>query len=104
MVVKPFVLSLTDATSLYKLQKKKNLIGQIEFHKRWDISNRYAKSEFLNGDLGDILRVDIQYSQNRDLPLNIFKNWWGKNKISSRARCRSNFCRRKSLISSICAL
>ena len=39
MVVKPFVLSLSDAMSLYKLQKKKNLIGQIEFHKRWDVSN-----------------------------------------------------------------
>lgn len=83
MVVKPFVLSLSDAMSLYKLQKKKNLIGQIEFHKRWDVSNRFAKSEFVNGDLGDILRVDVQYSQNRDLPLNLFKNWCEKSNIFS---------------------
>ena len=83
MVVKPFVLSLSDAMSLYKLQKKKNLIGQIEFHKRWDVSNRYAKSEFQNGDLGDVLRVDVQYSQNRDLPLNLFKNWCEKSNIFS---------------------
>ena len=83
MVVKPFVLSLSDAISLYKLQKKKNLIGQIEFHKRWDVSNRYAKSEFQNGHLGDVLRVDVQYSQNRDLPLNLFKKWCEKSNIFS---------------------
>ncbi|MDA7807935.1 Gfo/Idh/MocA family oxidoreductase [Flavobacteriaceae bacterium] len=75
LVVKPFVLKLEDAVELTKLQEGSNIHGQIEFHKRLDYSNRYLKSEYQKGSIGDILKIDIRYSQNKRLPLNFFKSW-----------------------------
>lgn len=75
LVVKPFVLLKSQAEELSQMCYDKNLIGQIEFHKRWDISNRYLKSEYIKGSLGDILKIDVRYSQNKSMPLKYFKNW-----------------------------
>ena len=73
LIVKPFVLKLDDAVELTKLQEKNNIHGQIEFHKRLDHSNRYLRSEYKKGSIGDILKIDVRYSQNKRLPLNFLK-------------------------------
>lgn len=75
LVVKPFVLKKKEAIELTKLQEQKNIHGQIEFHKRLDHSNRYLKSEYKKGSIGDILKIDVRYSQNKRLPLDYFKSW-----------------------------
>ena len=75
LVVKPFVLKKEEAIELTKLQEEKNIHGQIEFHKRLDHSNRYLKSEYEKGSIGDILKIDVRYSQNKRLPLDYFKSW-----------------------------
>jgi predicted dehydrogenase len=77
LVVKPFVLKFKDALNLFQLNNKfKNFI-QIEHHKRFDISNRLAKKMYYNRSFGDIIRIDVQYSQNIDIPLKTFK--WASN-------------------------
>lgn len=75
LVVKPFVLKKNEAVELAELQEAKKVHGQIEFHKRHDHSNRYLKSEYMKGSLGDILKIDVRYSQNKKLPLDFFKSW-----------------------------
>ena len=75
LIVKPFVLKKKEAIELTKLQEDKKVHGQIEFHKRHDKSNRYLKSEYIKGSLGDILKIDVRYSQNKRLPLDYFKTW-----------------------------
>ena len=75
LVVKPFVLKKEEAIDLARLQNEKKVHGQIEFHKRHDKSNRYLKSEYLKGSIGDILRFDVRYSQNKRLPIEYFKSW-----------------------------
>ena len=83
LVVKPFVLKLDHAVELTKLQEKNNVHGQIEFHKRLDHSNRYLRSEYKKGSIGDILKIDVRYSQNKRLPLNYFKRWSGYTNVFS---------------------
>jgi len=77
LIVKPFVLKFNDALNLIKLNLKFNNFIQIEHHKRFDISNRFAKKMYFNKSFGDIIRIDVQYSQNIDIPLKTFK--WASN-------------------------
>ncbi len=75
LVVKPLAPTINEAKKLIKLVKRKNVYGAVEFHKRFDEANLKLKEMVIDGRLGDILYAHVEYSQQRSIPLKIFKNW-----------------------------
>ena len=47
LVVKPLALYSKDVKEMIRLANKNKIINQVELHKRWDVANRYIKSEFI---------------------------------------------------------
>lgn len=75
LVVKPFVTSLAEAKQLTALQRESPVYGAVEFHKRYDESNLYAKRVIREGSLGDLLYVTVDYSQRVTIPTEVFRGW-----------------------------
>lgn len=73
LTVKPFVTSLDEADELIDLFSSKNLLGCVEFHKRFDPANQLLKYK-LPG-IGKISRFFVDYSQDRSVPLTDFQSW-----------------------------
>ena len=80
-VVKPFVNKLQHAKELSELQEKNNVWGCVEFHKRFDEANLYAKKIFMQHQIGDILYITVDYSQKIVIPTEIFRSWCEKTNI-----------------------
>jgi len=53
LCVKPLVSSIKENKELIKLQMKNNVIGIVEFHKRYDDANLYTKKIIQDKLLGD---------------------------------------------------
>ena len=81
LVVKPFVLKLSQAKILTALEKKYDLICRVEHHKRYDPTNLYLKDQIQNKKLGKINHFLVQYSQSKVMPNEIFKSWFKKSNI-----------------------
>jgi len=75
ITVKPFVLSSIEALELIEIKKKNNLIGQVDFHKRYDTANLFIRDKIVNNSLGDLLYSTVEYSQPKEIPLKVFKKW-----------------------------
>ncbi len=75
LVVKPFVPTLREARDLLKLQEKSGIYGAIEFHKRFDESNLYAKRIIGEQGLGKLQSINVDYSQQIVIPTSVFSNW-----------------------------
>ena len=75
LTVKPFVENIQQAKELISIFEKKQLYGYVEFHKRFDTSNIFAKDVFLSGRLGLINSVIVEYSQKIKIPSKIFSKW-----------------------------
>lgn len=74
-VVKPLVPGVKETRELIALKKKFNVLGLVEFHKRFDESNLKLR-ELIEGDaLGELLNFRIQYSQRKIIPTRAFRNW-----------------------------
>ena len=73
--VKPLVPTVKENQELINLQKEKNLLGMVEFHKRYDEANLYTKSIIASSQIGDILYYDVNYSQKISIPTMTFKDW-----------------------------
>lgn len=81
LVVKPFVASLAEAEEVLALQKEYGSYGAVEFHKRFDESNLYAKQMVQNATLGDPIYITVDYSQRISIPTETFKAWSDKTNI-----------------------
>jgi len=75
LVVKPLAASTTQAKMLSDLARKNNVYGAVEFHKRFDEANLKLKDTVADGRIGDILYINVEYSQRRTVPLKAFKDW-----------------------------
>ena len=75
LVVKPLTDSYETSYELSELVKSKNVLGCVEFHKRFDESNLYLKSCVNDKKLGELQYAYIDYSQRRQIPLDVFKKW-----------------------------
>ena len=75
LVVKPLAPSLAEAQQLTDVAARRGVLGMVEFHKRWDESNLLARKAIANGTLGDLVCLQVEYSQKRDIPLRHFKAW-----------------------------
>ena len=75
LCVKPLVNNVKENESLIRLAKEYNVIGAVEYHKRYDHANLIAKDIILNKDIGDINNISIEYSQRKIIPEETFKEW-----------------------------
>ena len=75
LVVKPMASSLADAKLMADIVEKNNLIGRVEFHKRYDLSNLIAREKIQNGCLGRLQYAYVHYSQRKCIPTDVFSSW-----------------------------
>ena len=83
LIVKPLVLSESEARHLASNSYKYNIPSFVEFHKRFDRSSRFIKDSFLSGELGSVLYSFTEYCQPKSLPLSTFKSWSSNTNIFS---------------------
>jgi len=81
LVVKPFTTKVFDAKKLIAKKESKNLLGIVEFHKRFDKHNILLKNTYESQKLGKPLYFNVEYSQKKIMPEKIFKNWASKTNI-----------------------
>lgn len=81
LVVKPLVKKYAQNLELVKLQREAKVLGCVEFHKRFDESNLYAKKIIQENVLGRLDTVLVDYSQKILIPLDVFKGWAGQTTI-----------------------
>lgn len=81
LVVKPLTNLVSDAKKMILLKNRLNLIGEVEFHKRYDQANLMIKNSIKNNEFGELQYAVIEYSQKKIIPLNIFKKWSEKTNI-----------------------
>ena len=75
IVVKPLTLTSNHAQLLTSLAKKNNLHAVVDFHKRYDLANLKIYDILNSKKLGDLSHILVEYSQQKNIPLKIFKSW-----------------------------
>jgi predicted dehydrogenase len=75
LVVKPLTPTLAEARSLVQISRERGCYGAVEFHKRFDETNLYARKAIENGVLGQLLYITVDYSQRISIPTVVFKDW-----------------------------
>ena len=73
IVVKPLVTSVSENLKLINLAKKNNCLGFVDYHKRFDMHSKLIK-EYNYDKKNDLYLIDINYSQKKNIPINVF-NW-----------------------------
>ena len=81
LVAKPFTTKLVEAKRLIEKKNKKNIIGLVEFHKRFDKHNLLLKNTYESQKLGKPLYFNVEYSQKKIIPEKIFRKWSEKTNI-----------------------
>ena len=81
LVVKPFTTKLSEAKKLIEKQKRRNVFGLVEFHKRFDKHNLLLKNVYQSNKLRKPLYFNVEYSQRKIIPENAFKGWASKTNI-----------------------
>ncbi|GAB4278717.1 MAG: hypothetical protein Kow0029_22220 [Candidatus Rifleibacteriota bacterium] len=81
LVVKPLVPTMSEALELEKIREHNNVHAMVEFHKRFDETNLWIKKSIDRGDTGDVLFIDVDYSQKISIPTEIFRGWVDKTNI-----------------------
>jgi D-galacturonate reductase len=75
MVVKPLAPTSAEARRMCEAQQRNNVLGYVEFHKRHDEANCYAKRVLSERAIGDIRYITVDYSQRLSMPLETFRSW-----------------------------
>lgn len=81
LVAKPFTSTLRDALGILDLQRETATYGAVEFHKRFDESNLYAKKALEEGLIGRPLYMSVDYSQRISIPTRVFRDWVSRTNI-----------------------
>ncbi len=82
LVVKPMASNIRDAKKMLNAERKsKNVICQVEFHKRLDESNMLFKKMIEEDKLGKLQYSVVEYSQRKIIPELHFKKWVSKSNI-----------------------
>jgi D-galacturonate reductase len=81
MIVKPLTPSLAQAKDLVRIQRERGVYAAVEFHKRFDESNRLVKRMISEHTIGNVRYFVINYSQRIAIPLEIFRDWSAKSNI-----------------------
>lgn len=75
LVVKPLTPTVKEGRALLKLSRERKCYGAVEFHKRFDETNLYARKVIGNKTLGQLLYINVDYSQRISIPTVVFRNW-----------------------------
>jgi len=75
LVVKPLTTTVKEAKELIRIQKKHQLYGAVEFHKRFDRANLKLKEILTQGKIGDLLYFIVEFSQRKSIPSQVFAPW-----------------------------
>ena len=75
LVVKPLTASKNESKYLCALAKKNNVLGMVEFHKRFDRHNLILRDLFISGKFGSPLYSLVEYSQKKSVPTKFFRKW-----------------------------
>lgn len=81
LVVKPLVPTLAEGLALLELQQITGTYCAVEFHKRHDESNLFAKKILSEGQLGRLLYMSVDYSQRIQIPRDVFRGWADRSNI-----------------------
>jgi predicted dehydrogenase len=73
--MKPLAPTAAEARDLARRARERGLVGEVEFHKRFDEANRLLRRELASGSLGEISSVLVEYSQRVSVPLETFRRW-----------------------------
>ncbi len=74
LVVKPLVSTLAEACQLITLLEAHNVYGAVEFHKHFDEANLLLRQTIVDGRLGELCYITVEYSQRRNIR-QAFKSW-----------------------------
>ncbi len=85
-VVKPMTGDGSQSQALAETAERQGVPLWVDYHKRFDVSNRVIRSAALEGLHGAPLLYSVRYSQPRDLPLNGFA-WTGETNVFSYIGC-----------------
>jgi predicted dehydrogenase len=61
--------------------RKNNVYGAVEFHKRFDEANLKLRDVIASGQIGDVLYVNVAYSQRKMVPQKMFSSWAAQTNI-----------------------
>jgi D-galacturonate reductase len=75
LVVKPLTPTLQEARELVRLSRTLGVYGAVEFHKRFDETNLYARKAVDAKMLGQLLYITVDYSQRISIPTVVFRDW-----------------------------
>lgn len=81
LMVKPLADSYQGAKRLCDAAIDHNVIAQVEFHKRLDESNILMRDAVRSRKIGTPLYAVIEYSQQKKIPRDIFKDWSEKTNV-----------------------
>lgn len=85
-VVKPLTGDGAQSAALARRADERGVPLWVDYHKRFDVSNRLLRSALEAGDRGAPLLFSVRYSQPRDLPLEGFA-WTGETNVFSYIGC-----------------
>ncbi len=85
-IVKPLTGDGERSAALARRAEEKATPVWVDYHKRFDVSNRLLRSALDAGDHGAPLLLSVRYSQPRDLPLEGFA-WTGETNVFSYIGC-----------------
>jgi len=85
-IVKPITDNLNQALEIEKLSNEKNTLIWVDYHKRFDISNRLLKKNIEKNTYGKVLTYSVQYTQPLSLPNNTFA-WTASTNVLSYIGC-----------------
>ena len=80
LVVKPLTPTISEAQELVQLIDQYQVYGAVEFHKRFDETNLLLRQALIDGKLGDVRYITVEYSQKR-MMRTVFESWVGRTNI-----------------------
>lgn len=81
MVVKPLAPTLREGKAMTTAARSAGIYGAVEFHKRFDEANLKLREVISSGKLGDVLYINVAYSQRKLIPEKMFRSWADKTNI-----------------------
>jgi predicted dehydrogenase len=81
LIVKPLTLHTHQAKSLIQLAEARGLYGAVEFHKRFDETNRLVHRLLLDGRIGYPSYAAVEYSQRISVPSKFFSQWAARTNV-----------------------
>lgn len=65
LVVKPLTTTRAETAALIALAQAKRVYGAVEFHKRWDEANLVLRQTIVDGRLGELRHISVEYGQRK---------------------------------------